>query len=83
MWSPVREAFYTCNKSQEGVTGAYVHTPSNRYLSRNLLIAFSASINNPIRSSLKKPKNKETASVASGMSKKSVRIALGEEMTAV
>lgn len=43
----------------------------------------AASINNPMRSSLKRPKNKETASVASGMSKKSVRIALGEEQTAV
>ena len=43
----------------------------------------SASINNPMRSSLKKPKNKETASVASAASKKSVRIALGEEQTAV
>ena len=49
------------------------------------LITFnvSASINNPMRSSLKKPKNKETASVASAASKKSVRIALGEEQTAV
>jgi hypothetical protein len=46
-------------------------------------IPFSASINNPMRSSLKKPKNKETASVASAASKKSVRIALGEEQTAV
>jgi len=44
---------------------------------------WSASINNPMRSSLKKPKNKETASVASAASKKSVRIALGEEQTAV
>jgi len=43
----------------------------------------TASINNPMRSSLKKPKNKETASVASAASKKSVRIALGEEQTAV
>merc|ERR1719350_2073925 len=43
----------------------------------------AASINNPMRSSLKKPKNKETASVASAASKKSVRIALGEEQTAV
>merc|ERR1712130_436091 len=43
----------------------------------------TAPINNPMRSSLKKPKNKETASVASAASKKSVTIALGEEQTAV
>lgn len=44
----------------------------------------AASINNPMRSSLKKPKNKETASMISNASgKKSVRIALGEEQTAV
>jgi len=44
----------------------------------------SASINNPMRSSLKKPKNKETSSMISNASgKKSVRIALGEEQTAV
>jgi len=43
----------------------------------------AASINNPIRSSLKRTKNKETASVNSGRSGKSVRIALGEEQTAV
>jgi len=46
-----------------------------------------ASINNPLRSSLKKTKNKDTASMMSGASnasgKKSVRIALGEEQTAV
>ena len=47
------------------------------------IFTVSASINNPMRSSLKKPKNKETASVASAASKKSVRIALGEEQTAV
>jgi len=44
----------------------------------------AASINNPMRSSLKKPKNKETSSMISNASgKKSVRIALGEEQTAV
>jgi hypothetical protein len=43
----------------------------------------AASINNPMRSSLKKPKNKETTSMISNASKKSVRIALGEEQTAV
>ena len=48
-----------------------------------IFFTVSASINNPMRSSLKKPKNKETASVASAASKKSVRIALGEEQTAV
>lgn len=48
-----------------------------------LTLCIPASINNPMRSSLKKPKNKETASVASAASKKSVRIALGEEQTAV
>ena len=52
-----------------------------------LFIFISASINNPLRSSLKKTKNKDTASMMSGASnasgKKSVRIALGEEQTAV
>merc|ERR1719220_1987019 len=44
----------------------------------------NASINNPLRSSLKKPKNKETVSMNStASSKKSVRLALGEEQTAV
>ena len=45
---------------------------------------FSASINNPLRSSLKKPRNKDTVSMTSSASgKKSVRLALGEEQTAV
>jgi len=52
-----------------------------------MFIFISASINNPLRSSLKKTKNKDTASMMSGASnasgKKSVRIALGEEQTAV
>ena len=52
--------------------------------SQNNAIVFSASINNPLRSSLKKPKNKETVSMNStASSKKSVRLALGEEQTAV
>ena len=54
----------------------------NDFLLMNIFL--SASINNPMRSSLKKPKNKETASMISNASgKKSVRIALGEEQTAV
>ena len=47
-------------------------------------IVFAASINNPLRSSLKKPRNKDTVSMTSSASgKKSVRLALGEEQTAV
>ena len=50
----------------------------------SFIINFSASINNPLRSSLKKTKNKDNVSVASAASsKKSVRLALGEEQTAV
>lgn len=47
-------------------------------------VSSNASINNPLRSSLKKPRNKDTVSMASAASsKKSVRLALGEEQTAV
>ena len=67
------------------VDGTNKKRSSSKVLNGHKLIFFtvSASINNPMRSSLKKPKNKETASVASAASKKSVRIALGEEQTAV
>jgi len=40
-------------------------------------------INNPLRSSLKRPKNKETISTSSARSQKSVTIAIGQEQTAV
>ena len=46
----------------------------------------AGSIMNPLRSSMKKPKNKElasTISASSNQSKKSVRIAVGAEQTSV
>jgi len=43
----------------------------------------NTSITQPIRSSLKRPKNKETISTASGKSRRSVTIAIGQEQTAV
>merc|ERR1719419_1903966 len=53
-------------------------------LSFGSTVSSNASINNPLRSSLKKTKNKDNVSVASAASsKKSVRLALGEEQTAV
>ena len=44
---------------------------------------FSAGSAGPLRSSLKKPKNKDNASVSSKTSSKQVRISLGQEQTQV
>ena len=85
MYSGRRGQQLTCTSAQLLIFGWMALIKASKVLNGHKLIFFtvSASINNPMRSSLKKPKNKETASVASAASKKSVRIALGEEQTAV
>jgi len=55
-------------------------------LSTGSFNSYNSNISNPIRSSLKKPKNKENQSIASGVSKKSgksVSYGIGAEQTAV
>jgi len=70
-----------------GVMGSMESLNSNQdsVFSFGSTVSSNASINNPLRSSLKKPRNKDNVSVASNASssKKSVRLALGEEQTAV
>jgi hypothetical protein len=49
----------------------------------NVVFDISGSGHGPLRSSLKKPKNRDLASVSSKSSSKQVRISLGAEQTSV
>ena len=59
----------------------------NKWLPHNenliFLSDFLGSAHGPLRSSLKKPKNRDVASVSSKSSSKQVRISLGAEQTAI
>jgi len=68
-----------------GSTGSYSSNGScmDGWCSLDMVNGRKHAISNPLRSSLKKTKNKDNPSVHSGLSKKSVTIAIGTEQTAV